>query len=82
MLGTILTLNPHWNMVLGENQQDIYFMHKSDVRKGKERISVGVPVQFDTAPPFPGKKHPRAINAVVGDVGASAPAPVSPKVSL
>ena len=82
MQGSILTLNPHWNLVLGENQQDIYFLHKSDVRKGRERISVGVLVNFDSAPPFPGKKHPRAINAVVGDVGTSEPTPVSPKVSL
>lgn len=46
--------------------KDLYFLHHSGIRQGAELIAVKQPVRFDVAPPLPGKKYPRAINAVIG----------------
>lgn len=66
--GTILALNVHWWLVLDEDQHTIFFLHKTDVKAGREKIAVGVPLTFEPQPPFPGKKYPRAVAAVIGGV--------------
>jgi hypothetical protein len=48
------------------NKKDLYFLHHSDIKEGMDLVAQWQPVTFDTAPPLPGKKHPRAINAVIG----------------
>jgi len=48
------------------NNKDLYFLHVSDIQQGKDLVAKWQTVSFDTAPPLPGKKYPRAINAVVG----------------
>ena len=48
------------------NKKDLYFLHHSDIKEGMELVAQWQPVKFDTAPPLPGKKHPRATNAVIG----------------
>jgi len=45
---------------------EIYFLHGSEVVEGLDKARVGAMVTFDHADPLVGKKHPRAINAVVG----------------
>jgi len=50
------------------NKKDLYFLHHSDIKEGMELVAQWQPVKFDAAPPLPGKKHPRAINAVIGGV--------------
>ncbi len=48
------------------NGKDLYFLHHSGIKQGAELIAVKQPVDFDVAAPLPGKKYPRAINAVIG----------------
>jgi hypothetical protein len=43
-----------------------YFLHPDQIKQGKDLAAVGQPVKFDVAAAFPGGKHPRAINAVIG----------------
>jgi hypothetical protein len=38
------------------------------IREGMDLVTQWQPVKFDPAPPLPEKKHPRAINAVIGGV--------------
>jgi len=47
-------------------QRDIYFLHESQIKQGADKVAVGQRVVFEVAPPLFGKKHPRAVNAVVG----------------
>jgi hypothetical protein len=67
MDGTIYTWSLlGWGFVLA-NKKDLYFLHHSDIKQGADLIVARQQVQFDVAPPLPGKRYPRAINAIVGD---------------
>jgi hypothetical protein len=46
--------------------QDIFFLHGSEIEKGLDKAVIGARVEFEVAPPLAGKKHPRAVNAIVG----------------
>jgi cold shock CspA family protein len=48
------------------DKKDLYFLHYSDIKEGMDLVAVRQPITFDVAPALPGKKYPRAINAVVG----------------
>jgi hypothetical protein len=54
-----------WGFVT-TNGRDLYFLHTNEIKEGLDKVIVKQWVMFDSAPPLPGKKHPRAINAYIG----------------
>ena len=48
------------------NGKDLYFLHHSAIKQGADLVAARQWVSFDVAPPLPGKKYPRAVNAIVG----------------
>jgi hypothetical protein len=66
MIGEIYT----WSLLgygfVLANKKDLYFLHHSDIKEGLDLVAIKQQVVFDTAPALPRKKHPRAINAVIG----------------
>ena len=62
--GRIYTWSPlqYGYIIIG---QEIFFLHGSELQNPGEAV-IGAKVSFDVAPPLAGKKHPRAINAVIG----------------
>jgi hypothetical protein len=66
MIGEIYT----WSLLgygyILANRKDLYFLHSSEIKEGMDLVAIKQSVVFDVAPALPGKKHPRAINAVVG----------------
>ena len=63
--GYIYTWSPlqYGFIVIG---QEIFFLHSSEIIQGVDRARIGAKVEFEIAPPLPGKQHPRAVNAIVG----------------
>jgi hypothetical protein len=63
--GQIYTWSPlqYGFIIIGE---DIFFLHGSEIKEGLDKAAVGARVTFNVAPPLAGKRHPRAINAIVG----------------
>jgi 'Cold-shock' DNA-binding domain len=63
--GRIYTWSPlqYGFIIIG---QDIFFLHGSEITQNADKAGVGAKVSFEVAPPLAGKKHPRAINAVIG----------------
>jgi hypothetical protein len=45
---------------------DIFFLHFSEIAEGIEKATIGAKVTYDVAPPLAGKRHRRAVNAIVG----------------
>jgi hypothetical protein len=48
--------------------QDIFFLHGSEITQGSDKAAIGAKVTFEVAAPLAGKRHRRAVNAVVGGV--------------
>jgi len=48
--------------------QEAFFLHGSEIIQGADKARIGAKVEFEVAPPLPGKQHPRAINVIVGGV--------------
>ncbi len=48
--------------------QEIFFLHGSEIIQGADKAAIGAKVEFEVAPPLAGKRHPRAIKAIVGGV--------------
>jgi hypothetical protein len=66
MIGEIYTWSLlGYGFVLAD-KKDLYFLHYSDIKEGMDLVALKQPVVFDIAPALPGKKYPRAINAIVG----------------
>jgi hypothetical protein len=66
MVGQIYTWSLlGWGFVV-VNGKDLYFLHSSEIKEGMDKITIKQWVKFDAAPAMPGKKYPRATNAVVG----------------
>jgi cold shock CspA family protein len=55
-----------WGYILAANGKDLYFLHYSNIKQGADLVAAKQHVRFDVNPPLPGKKHPRAINVIVG----------------
>lgn len=73
-----------WDFLLGTgfvatDKKEVFFLHYSSIVQGAERVSIGQPVQFNAAPPRPGKRFPRATDVIVGwaDDANTAPAAAS-----
>ena len=66
MIGEIYT----WSLLgygyVLANKNELYFLHHSAIKEGMDLVAIKQPVVFDVAPALPGKKHLRAINAIVG----------------
>jgi cold shock CspA family protein len=62
--GRIYTWSPlqYGFIIIG---QEIFFLHGSEIQNAGKAV-IGAKVSFEVAPPLAGKKHPRAINAVIG----------------
>lgn len=58
------------------DKKEVFFLHYTDIKQGANLASIGQPIQFNVAPARPGKRFPRAVDAVVGwaDDANTAPA--------
>jgi len=63
--GQIYTWSPlRYGFIIIE--KEIFFLHDSEIVEGADRAAIGMKVTFDVAPPLAGKRHPRAVNAIIG----------------
>jgi hypothetical protein len=46
--------------------QEVFFLHWSEIKEGADKAVAGAKVKFEVAPALPGKRYPKAINVVVG----------------
>jgi hypothetical protein len=48
--------------------QEVFFLHSLEIIQGADKTVIGAKVIFDVAPPLPGKRYQRAVNAIVGGI--------------
>lgn len=71
-----------WDYLLGTgfvvtDKKEVFFLHYSSIKQGADLAAIGQPVQFNAAPPRPGKRFPRATDAIVGWPEANTDAPTA-----
>lgn len=64
--GFIYTWSLLKNGFVVTSSKEVFFLHFSAITQGADLAEIGQPVEFDVAPPRPGKRYPRAVNVIVG----------------